>query len=432
MRLLFLLPPTAYCLLENVSVEIISVGSKFIIQDLRDSGIAVIANRLLENGIEVNYVSSVSPQEARLEEILRQAIIRSKLIFVLGGEGSGEYDTAKKLLTRVLKKRLVLNYKVLDRIKAGFQERGDIMPRTAEKQALVPTDAEILEDEKSSVAGFLFRHELIHVVLLPDNPQQIARMLHTHILPRLDPKTFRVGSANGFIFKTCGLSHTQIKDYLRGLERDERPPALNYVIDGEETSIIVTVKGDIQTDVDKRLKSVKSKIRKKLGNYLYGTGSQTLEEVVGKLLIKLDASVALAESCTGGLIAHKLTNVPGSSQYFERGVVSYSNEAKIALLDVSPNIIEQHGAVSEETAIAMAEGVRWIAQTAYGLAVTGIAGPSGGTAAKPVGLVYIALAMNGAETQCKKYQFSGDRVSVKMRTAQTALNMLRNQLLTEK
>jgi len=168
-----------------------------------------------------------------------------------------------------------------------------------------------------------------------------------------------------------------------------------------------------------------------LGNYLYGTGSQSLEEVVGKLLMQQNATLALAESCTGGLIAHKLTNVPGSSQYFERGVVSYSNEAKISLLDVSPNILEEHGAVSAETAISMAEGIRWIAQTSYGLAVTGIAGPSGGTPTKPVGLVYIALAVNGAETQWKKYQFSGDRISVKTSTAQTALNMLRHQLLTE-
>ncbi len=414
-----------------MAVEIISVGSKFILQDYRDGGIATIASQLLETGIEVDYVSVVSSQESRLEEILRQAIQRSAFIFVLGGEGSGEYDVAKKLLTRVLKKRLVLNYKVLDRIKAGFQERGEMMPRMAEKQALVPTDAEILDGENGRVAGFLFTYEQIHVVLLPDNPQQIGRMLQQHILPRLNPKTFRTGSANGFIFKTCGLSHTAIKDYLRGIERGDRPPSLNYVIDGEETSIIVTVKGDIQTDVNNRLKSVKSKIRKKLGNYLYGTGSQSLEEVVGKLLMQQNATLALAESCTGGLIAHKLTNVPGSSQYFERGVVSYSNEAKISLLDVSPNILEEHGAVSAETAISMAEGIRWIAQTSYGLAVTGIAGPSGGTPTKPVGLVYIALAVNGAETQWKKYQFSGDRISVKTSTAQTALNMLRHQLLTE-
>lgn len=410
-------------------VEIISVGSDYIIQRYQHTGVAVIANLLLESGIEIDSVSSVVGQESRLEEVLRQAIERSTLIFVIGNVGSGEYDVAKKLLTRILQKRLVLNYKVLDALKKQFEAQGEVFPRTEEKRALVPNQAEILESDQGIVPGFLFSEENRHVVLLPGDETDIEFMLKTHILPRLDPKTFRLGAASGVILRSCGLSLAQIKDRLRHLEREDRQQSLSYVSDGEEISIIVSVRGDLQQEVETRLTALELQIQKRLGNVLYGRGSQTLEEVVGRLLTEKKHTLALAESCTGGLIANLLTNVPGSSDYFDRGVVSYSNEAKISLLDVSPNIIEQHGAVSAETAIAMAEGVRWVAQTSYGLAVTGIAGPSGGTPTKPVGLVYLALACDRAETQWKRCQFSGDRLLIKKRTAQTALEMLRHHLL---
>ena len=414
-----------------MSVEIISVGSEYIIQRYQHPGVAVIANLLLESGIEIDYVSSVIGQEIRLEDILRQAIERSTLIFVIGNTNSGEYDVAKKLLTRILKKRLILNYKVLDALKKQFEAQGEVLPRTEEKRALVPTQTEMLDSEQGIAPGFLFSEEDKHVVLLPGDETEIEFIVNTHILPRLDPKTFRLGAASGFILKTCGLPVTQIKERLRSLEREDRQQSLTYVNDGEETSIIVSVRGDLQPEVETRLAKLEAQIRQKLGNVVYGKGSQTLEEVVGGLLSEKKRTLALAESCTGGLIAHLLTNIPGSSDYFERGVVSYSNDAKISLLDVSPNIIEQHGAVSAETALAMAEGVRWIAQTSYGLAVTGIAGPSGGTPTKPVGLVYIALSSEQAETLCKRCQFSGDRVTIKKRTAQTALQMLRHQLLVD-
>ena len=412
-------------------VEIISVGSEYILQRYQSSSVAIIANRLLNAGIEVDYVSSVVGQEMQLEEVLRQAIERSTLVFVVGGVSSGEYDVTKKLLTRVLKKRLVLNYRILDNIKAQYTSQGEEMPRTAEKRALVPTDAEILQNELGTFPGFLFTQEDAHVVLLPGNPYELDVMMKQHIIPRLDSKTFRLGSVGVLVLKACGMATEQIKDLLKNLERAYRHYKLNYVTDCEETSIIATVRGDVQSFVDSRLESLESQIRKKLGNHCYGTGTETLEGVVGGLLKERKQTLALAESCTGGLIASKLTNVPGSSNYFDRCVVSYSNEAKISLLDVSPNVIEKYGAVSAETAMAMAEGVRWIAQTTYGLSVTGIAGPDGGTKEKPVGLVYIALASEQGKTRWKRYTFDGDRWMIRTRAAQTALNLLRQHLLTE-
>lgn len=419
---------TSQPLSKSVPVEIISVGSEYILQRYHTSSAAMIANRLLETGVEVDYVSSVVGQEAQLEAVLRQAIERAALIFVVGGVSSGDYDVTKKLLTRVLKKRLVLNYRILDGIKNQYTHQGEEMPRQAEKRALVPTDAEILTNEIGSVPGFLFTQAEAHVVLLPGNAHEVDVMLKQHILSRLDSKTFRVGSVGALVLKTCGLPIGHIKDALRTLERAYRHYKLDYVSDGEETSIIVTMRGDGPSFVDARLETVEAQIRKKLGQHVYGTGAQTLEEVVGNLLKARNHKVALAESCTGGMIASKLTDIPGSSAYFERGVVSYSNAAKISLLDVSPAIIEKHGAVSAETAVAMAEGVRWIAQTTYGVSVTGIAGPDGGTQEKPVGLVYIALASEHGNTRWHRCQFEGDRWMIRTRAAQTALNLLRQHI----
>lgn len=411
-------------------VEIISVGSSYILQHAHNNSVATIANHLLELGIEVDFVSSVIGQETRLEAVLRQAIDRSTLIFVIGGVSTGEYDVTKKLLTRVLQKRLVLNYRVLDRIKAQFQAQGETMPRAAEKRALVPTDAEILENESGTVPGFLFSYEKRHVILLPGIIAELEAMLTNDVLPRLDPKTFHRDSVGIRMVKTCGVSPIKLKTWLKHIDRENRYQTLNYVTDGEETTIIITVRNDIQHDVEKKLASIETQIIKKLGDYVYGTGSQTLEAVVGGLLAERGQTLAVAESCSGGMISARLTDIPGSSAYFERGVVSYSNEAKISLLDVSPNVIEAHGAVSAETAVAMAEGVRWLAQTTFGLAVTGIAGPGGGTDEKPVGLVYIALADEQAETQWRRCQFSGNRLMVRIKTVQTALDMLRQRLLT--
>lgn len=392
----------------------------------------MIARQLLEAGIEADHVSFASGQESRLEDIVRQAIERSNLIFLVARVVSGEYDMTKRLVTRLLKKRLLLNYKLLDAIQAEYDARGEAMPPTAEKQALVPTEAELIDNPKGRVPGFVFSHEEKNVIVLPAAPEEIEPMLKIRILPRLDPKTVRVGAVNGMILKTCGLSLAKIKDLLKGVDREGGSQWLNYVEDGEDISIILTVKGEMQSEVESRLKSLEEQIRKKLDPAVYGVGAQTLEEVVGKLLLDKKKTLALAESCTGGLIAHKLTNIPGSSAYVERGVVAYSNAAKMSLLDVSPNIIEQHGAVSSETAVAMAEGVRWLAQTSYGVAVTGIAGPGGGSPVKPVGLVYLAVASDTTGTHWRKCLFTGDRLDIKTKTAQTALNMLREELLNEK
>ncbi len=415
-----------------MSVEIISVGSEFIVQDYRNTRIAAIANLLLEAGLEIDYVCAVSDQEDRVEDLLRQAISRSNLIFVSGGALSGEYDTLKKLLTRILKKRLVLNERILGTIKERFREQGEVMPRTAEKFALVPHETNVLENEIGTLPGFLFADENTHVVLLPDNAAEIERMLRLHVLPRIDAKTFQSGATRRVILKTCGMTPETIKDHLKRIERENLRHVLSYVRNGEETSVIITVRSDIPTEVEQKLEGIEQHVRKILGDAVYGSGAQTLEEVVGDLLTEQQKTVALAESCSGGLIANKLTNIAGSSAYFERGVVTYSNDAKITMLDVSPHILESHGAVSAETAVAMAEGARWLARTTFGLAVTGIAGPSGGTAAKPVGLVYIALAAEEAKTHWKRYHFSGSRLSVKHQTAQAALDMLRQQLIHSK
>ena len=409
-------------------VEIISVGQDLLSGQTPSLGAAVIARGLLQAGVEVDYTTFVGNQEDYLEEALRQALVRSNLIFVLSGSGSARYDYIKKVLSRVLNKRLVLDYKVLDKIKERFHKRGEAMPRAEEKQALVLSETEILENRLGLSPGFLFKQDEVVVIALPGDPGEIKAIWAEEISPRLDLEAFKKRPSRILTLKTCGLAESTLDDWLRNLVRNQGNYTLNLIPYGEEIEILVEVRGESLEEVEALQKDLEYKLRRKLGGYLYGVDDQTLEGAVGALLTMHRKTLAVAESCTGGLVCHKLTNVGGSSQYFDRGVVSYSNEAKISLLDVSLEVIREKGPVSAEAAVAMAEGVRWISQTSLGLAITGIAGPEGGTPEKPVGLVYVALAAEGKETRFERFYFHGDRSSIKLRAAQMALDMVRRHL----
>ncbi len=409
-------------------VEIISVGQDLASGQTQNLGAAVVARELLQAGVEVDYTTFVGNREDYLEETLRQALLRSGLIFVLGGLGSHRYDITKKILSRVLNKRLVLDYKVLDKIKERFEKRGEVMPRAEEKQALILSETELLENPVGMSPGFLFHQGEAVVIALPGDPVEIKSIWTQEVLPRLDLQGLKKVPSDTLILKTCGLAESILEEWVRSVVRSQGNTTFSLIPYGEEVEIAIEVKGESLEEVEALRRDLEYKLRRKLGSYLYGTGEQTLEEVVGSLLVLNRKTLAVAESCTGGLICHRLTNVEGSSRYFERGIISYSNEAKMSLLDVSPEIIREKGPVSAEAAIAMAEGVRWISQTSLGLATTGIAGPSGGTPEKPVGLVYIALAAEGRETKSERFYFSGDRNFIKLRASQMGLDMIRRHL----
>jgi nicotinamide-nucleotide amidase len=409
-------------------IEIIGVGQDLISGQTSSLGPAVIARGLLQEGVEADYTTFVGVQEEHLEEVLRQALSRSQLIFVLGGLGAHYYDVTKKILSRVLNRRLVLDYKVLDKIKERFQKRGEGMPRSEEKQALILSETEMLENPVGISPGFLFKQGEATVIALPGDPVEVKAIWIKEILPRLNLKGMTKGSSHTLILKTCGLTEATLDDWLKTILRGQGNLTWSLSPYGEEVEIFVEIRGENSEEVNALRRDLEQKLRRRLGSHLYGTDEQTLEEVVGSLLALHRKTLAVAESCTGGLVCHKLTNVGGSSRYFERGIVSYSNEAKISLLDISPQIIQEKGPISAEVVTAMAEGVRWIAQTSLGLGITGIAGPDGGTSDKPVGLVYIALAAEGRETKWERFYFQGDRSSVKLRAAQMGLDMIRKHL----
>lgn len=411
-------------------IEIISVSQDLISGQASNPGIGVIARELLQAGVEVDYATLVGSREENLEEALRQALLRSSLIFILGGLGSNRYDITKKILSRVLNKRLVLDYKILDKIKERFQRRGEVMPRTEEKQALILAETEVLENPIGIAPGFLFMQDGIIIVALPGDLAEIKAFWSREVLPRLNLEGLKKEPSGTLIFKTCGLAESTLDDWLRSIVRSQEDLNISLIPYGEEIEILIGLKGESPEELDGLRQEIEHKIKRKLGSYLYGAGEQTLEEVVGSLLLTHQKTLAVAESCTGGLLCHLITNVGGSSQYFERGIISYSNEAKISLLDVSLQIIREKGPVSAEAAVAMAEGARWISQASLGLATTGIAGPTGGTLEKPVGLVYIALAAEGRETKFERFYFQGDRGSIKLRAAQRGLDMVRRHLLS--
>jgi len=269
------------------------------------------------------------------------------------------------------------------------------------------------------------------LIFLPGVPRELEAMVENFVLPRLEKEWEALLHIQNRTFMAFGISESQADELLKNIPRDQKDIKLSFLPHFPEIRIRITVRGTSSQDAYEKLNFWEKEIRKRLAPYIFGVDGESMEEVVGNLLRKANATIAVAESCTGGLIGHRLTNVPGSSDYVERIVVAYNNQAKIDLLKVPEDIIQSHGAVSEPTARFMAQGVRDLAGTDLGLSTTGIAGPSGGSAEKPVGTVFISLA-DGKETWVKSYHFHGDRYQIKLMTSQVALNRVRRYLLQKK
>ena len=256
-------------------------------------------------------------------------------------------------------------------------------------------------------------------------------MLKQQAIPRLRETFGVMARIRSRTLKTCGITESELDETIGDLTRVSRNPTIAVLAYPGEIHIRLTVKTDSEAEGDRRLDDLEARIRERLGKLLFGRDEERLEEVVGRLLLETKQTVAVAESCTGGLVCHRLTNLPGSSAYFVRGEVVYSNHAKERLLGVPRELIEQHGAVSQPVALAMAAGMRQVAGTDLALGITGIAGPGGGTATKPVGLTYIAIASSDGAA-CREYRFLGDRETNKLLSSQEALDILRRHLLSQR
>jgi nicotinamide-nucleotide amidase len=410
-----------------LTAEIIAIGSELLTPDRADTNSLWLTEKLNSIGIEVKLKTIVGDDDARLEETIKDALRRSRVVITTGGLGPTEDDITRKIAARALGRRLMLNEKVLEEIRTRFLRHGRTMPEINSRQAMVIEGATVLDNPNGSAPGMLIEHDGRVVALLPGPPREMRPMYEAFVQPKLMAKAGDVRVVRR-VLRVSGLGESAIDERIAPIYTQYKNPQTTILFNRSEVEIHLTAQAKTEQDAELLLDGLAGQIEERLGHSIFAFRGETMEEIVGLRLAVGGFSLALAESCTGGLISERITNVAGSSVYFKEGVVTYSNDAKIRSLGVPAEMIREHGAVSAQVAEAMAEGVRQRADTDFGLSVTGIAGPGGGSEEKPVGLVYIALA-DDAHTEHRKIVLPGDRELIRWRASQAALDLLRRRLI---
>ncbi len=411
-----------------MNIELVIIGNELVSGEIPDANAFFMANALVERGFYVTRISMVGDQEGQIQDALLQSCDRAEAVIVSGGLGPTNDDLTTAAAAKAFGESLILHEECLKQIRERFAKRGMEMPRSNEKQAVFPASAEIIPNPVGTAPGFCLESRGKAIFFLPGVPRELQHLFRETVLPRLERE--RKGNIHyrARTLKIFGLTESAIADRLSGISAEHFSATLSYLPRYPENHVKMIVRGPDLEEVKKNLVELERVIRGKLEGRVFAVDRETLEEIVGRLLMERHATLAVAESCTGGLVSHRMTNIPGSSEYFERGVVVYSNQAKTDLLQVPQSLIAEQGAVSAPVAEKMAEGVRRLSGATLGLGITGIAGPTGGSADKPVGTVFIALA-GPDETASRRYQFWGNRDQVKIISAHTALEWVRRYFL---
>jgi nicotinamide-nucleotide amidase len=410
-----------------LSAEIIAIGSELLAPDRTDTNSLWLTEKLNSIGIEVKLKTIVGDDDARLEETIKDAVKRSRVVITTGGLGPTEDDITRKVAARALGRRLLLDEDVLAWIRGRFESFGRTMPERNSRQAMVIDGAEVLDNPNGTAPGLFIEHEETSVALLPGPPREMRPMFENFVRPRLTEKAGNLRVVRRLL-RVAGMGESAVDELIAPVYLKYDNPQTTILFNQSEIELQLTAQARTEAEAENLLDRLSEQLEEKLGHAIFAFRGETMEQVIGLKLAVGGFTVAVAESCTGGLIAQRLTDVPGASKYFIEGVVAYSNDAKTRTLGVEPVLLLEHGAVSAPVAEAMAEGVRRRANTDFGLSVTGIAGPDGGTEEKPVGLVYIALA-DDAHTEHRKVKIPGDRNLIRWRASQAALDLLRRRLI---
>ena len=409
---------------------IVAIGSEMLTPFRVDTNSLVITERLNAIGFEVRLKAIVGDEVDELADVLRGALGWADLIVMTGGLGPTQDDITRDAVARVLQLPLDVNEAIVDRIRERFARRGLTMSDINRRQAMVPRGAALVDNANGTAPGLWLEHGSTAIVLLPGPPREMAPMLDALVRDRLAPRS---GGAGVFrrVLKITGRTESDVdacaQPIYGGWLEQPVPISTTILAVTGQIELHLTARAASRAEADAVLEPAVRQLQSALGDTVYSVDGRALEAVVGDLLRAKQLTIAVAESCTGGLLASRLTDVPGSSDYVERGAVCYSNRAKVEWLGVPAPLIAEHGAVSEPVARAMADGVRTRAGTPVGIGVTGIAGPGGGTAQKPVGTVAIAVLAGDVE-RVRTFQFIGGREPVKFQATQAALNMLRLML----
>lgn len=408
---------------------LISIGDELLIGQTVNTNVSFLGQVLSENNIDIVRSSVVGDDE---EEILRELALGNTLadfVICTGGLGPTHDDITRTCVLKYFDTKLVLNDEVLQSIKERFSRLKRTLNQINEEQALVPESAVILKNEKGTAPGYLLKKDKTQFIFMPGVPYEMKPMFLEGALPKLlelqgEPELHIVKTT----LLTTGIPESTLFQKLGNLDEILAGAQLAFLPSPGGVKLRVTVTDASREAAMNKLMEIEQKIRGRAGRFIFGKGEETLSEVVGRMLKERGQTLSVAESCTGGGIANQITHVPGSSTYFERAVVAYSNASKVEILHVDEDLIAKHGAVSEEVAIEMAQGIRGISGTDIGFSVTGILGPGGGTGEKPVGLVYLALS-TFEETKVKKLQVGDDRLLNKERIIVASLEMIRRHLL---
>jgi nicotinamide-nucleotide amidase len=415
-----------------VRAAVVAIGDEIVGGLTVDTNSGFVAQALRAVGVAVVSGFSTSDDEAAILATLERALADAELVVTTGGLGPTADDLTTACVARLAGRGLRLHEESLRRIEARFRERGlGEMPANNRKQALIPEGSELVPNPTGTAPGFVCPVErggaVRHVVSLPGVPREMRRMVEETLVPWVRERRPDRSYASR-VFSIFGLTESKLDELLAGVvEPGEARLAFRAAFPLLQAR--ATVEGAPGDDLEGRLEAIEARVRERLGAHLYAIGDEPMEAAMGRLLAERSLTLAVAESCTGGLIGHRITEVPGSSAYFLLGIVSYSNEAKERLLGVPPATLREHGAVSTGTAEAMAAGVRRQSGADLGLATTGVAGPGGGTPEKPVGTVCVGLAWEGGAWSRRYDLGARDREWIKQMTAQIALDRVRRWAL---
>jgi len=409
-----------------MDAEIIAVGSELLTPYRQDTNSLFLTDKLNSLGIEVRFKTIVGDDAQRLGQAFRTALGRSGLIILTGGLGPTEDDVNRQVVAEVLNRPLREVPEIRQRIEARFARLGRTMAENNLRQTLVPEGAEWLENKQGTAPGLWIEQDGSIIILLPGPPRELEAMFESICLPRL-ARLVPTQCLRSRVYKAVGLAESEVDSRLAPIYKNYTNPSTTILATPGVIEVHLRARATSEVEANALLSELGDKIEAALGDYLFSSGGESLEEVVGMYLVLRRKTLAVAESCTGGLLAERLTRVPGSSNYFLGGAICYSNELKTRLVGVPQKLIEDQGAVSQPVAQALAEGIRRRTGAALGIGITGIAGPGGGTAEKPVGLVFIALA-DERSTQVRQFRFPGDRERIRHWATQAALEMIRRHI----
>lgn len=409
--------------------ELIFTGTELLLGQVLNTHAQCLGQELTALGVEIVRHTTVGDDWDELTRALREALARADIVITTGGLGPTSDDLTLAAIAEVLGLPLVVNETVLSWIEEYFAKRGQPVPQNLTRQAYFPEGAMILPNAAGTAPGCIVEKEGKIIIALPGPPRELTPMFEDHVVPFLSQRLARGGVLYFRVVRVTGIPEYAVQELLRDLESKDRVQ-IGYIAKPGEVHIRIAAVGRDAAEARKLVAETMEEVRVRVGEYIFAYDEESIEEVAGRLLQAKGYTVAVAESCTGGLVAARLTDVPGSSAYFMGGVVAYDNRVKKEVLGVPDVVLQEKGAVSPETAKAMAEGVRRVLGTDAGIGITGIAGPTGGTPEKPVGLVYIAVAVPG-KTVVKKYVFPGRRLAVRQGAANAALKMLRQLLEDE-